>query len=90
MEADDDKAYRKAVDLIFEQYDTQKTGTLKRTDLKALISDVLVAISENSKVTEDEVTLVVQGLDHNNNGFVTRDELYLCLKKLNSAATAVT
>jgi len=53
MDPEDDKAFRKAVDLIFEQYDAHKTGTLQRSDLKALIGDVLVAISETSKATEE-------------------------------------
>lgn len=73
MDPEEDKAYRKAVDLIFDQYDTEKKGTLQRTDLKAFIGDVLVAISESSKVTDDEVTLVMQELDRSNRGFVTRD-----------------
>ena len=59
MESEDDKAFRKAVDLVFEQYDPQKSGTLQRANVKALIEDVLVAISENSKVTDEEVTSVV-------------------------------
>jgi hypothetical protein len=46
-----DTDIRTAIDLVFSQYDSEKTGKLNAKDVSQLIADVLCAVGDNKKVT---------------------------------------
>jgi Ca2+-binding EF-hand superfamily protein len=71
-----DDQLRLIVDKIFDKYDKDKSFTLDVGELKQVLLDTM-----GSKTTEDQVNQFLKAIDSNNDGKVTKMELFNIIKK---------
>ena len=67
-------------DLVFTQFDTDKSGTLDRKELKKIL-DVAVE-GTGQTVTEQDINDALKEIDTNNDGTVSKSEFTALIQKL--------
>ncbi len=67
-------------DKIFAQFDTDKSGTLDRKELKKIL-DVAVE-GTGQTVTEQDINDALKEIDTNNDGVVSKSEFTTLIQKL--------
>lgn len=66
---------KKAVDAVFNSYDTDKSGTLEAQEVANLINDALKQMQQTRKVSQAEVDQFINSVDANQDKKISRDEL---------------
>lgn len=72
----------KAIDAIFNKYDTDKSGTLQGNEIFSLINDAFKSLGRNRSVKNEEVNQFVKAIDKNGDGKISKIELLEILKVL--------
>lgn len=72
---------RSAVDAVFSKFDADKSGTLEKGELKALISAALKHMNAGRDPTEQEVDSLMKTVDVNNDQKISKNELLDIFKK---------
>jgi Ca2+-binding EF-hand superfamily protein len=67
-----DEQIRIAVDNIFEQYDTDKSGTLELSELVQVVRDIFISAGEKKHITEKDALKVMQVMDSNQDNKVSK------------------
>jgi hypothetical protein len=75
---------RKAVDEVFQQYDTDRTGYLECEEIISVIRDVFFSKNTEREVSEDDIRTVMHAMDRNLDGKISRDELFVAIKKFSN------
>lgn len=73
---------KKAVDAVFNSYDTDKSGTLEAQEVANLINDALKQMQQTRKVSQAEVDQFINSVDANQDKKISRDELLQIFKKV--------
>lgn len=76
-----DDHVRKAVEEIYKQYDTDKSGFLEGNEIVSVVNDVFFSLGQKKQVTNDDVKRIMQVIDTNNDGKISKDELFLVVKR---------
>ena len=66
----------KAVNAVFDAYDTDKNGTLEINEVTHLINDALKHMGQNRQVTKAEVEKFVAAVDKNGDQKIAKPELF--------------
>lgn len=77
-----DDQLRSAVDAVFDRYDSDKSGSLDVKEVAKLINDALAHMKTGRTTTEAEVQQVMKSIDANNDGQVSKVELFQIFKKI--------
>lgn len=75
---------RKAVDEVFQQYDTDRTGYLECEEVISVIRDVFFSNNTEREVSEDDIRTVMHAMDRNLDSKISRDELFVAIKKFSN------
>ena len=76
-----DDHVRKAVEEIYKQYDTDKSGFLEGEEVVKVINDVFFCLGQKKQVNHEDIKRVMQAIDTNQDGKISKDELYLVVKR---------
>jgi Ca2+-binding EF-hand superfamily protein len=68
-----DAQLKHAVDTVFATYDRDKSGTLEVSEIRSLINDALKHMNSNREATKDEVTRLINEVDKNKDGMISRE-----------------
>jgi Ca2+-binding EF-hand superfamily protein len=79
-----DDQVRKAVEEIYKQYDTDKSGFLEGNEIVSVVNDVFFSLGNKKQVTNEDVKRIMQVIDTNNDGKISKDELFLVVKRCTS------
>jgi Ca2+-binding EF-hand superfamily protein len=69
-----------AIDLVFQKYDKDKSGSLDTAEITALITDVYAKLGK--KVTEEDTKKFITVVDNNGDGKISKAELLQIFKKI--------
>ena len=73
---------KKAVDAVFDKYDTDKSNSLDSNEVYNLINDALTHMKSNRKVTQAEVNQFIAAVDKSGDKKIQKPELYEIFKKV--------
>lgn len=79
-----DDSVRKAVEEIYKQYDTDKSGFLEGNEIVSVVNDVFGCLGQKKAVNNEDVKRIMQAIDTNNDGKISKDELFLMVKRCTS------
>lgn len=82
-----DAALRHKIDLIFNIYDQNKTGTLSLNELHVFLNDLLATSGYSRRVSYQEAYNIMKTIDKNKDGQVNKFELFSCFKYLTQPNT---
>ena len=82
MQKPTDDDLRQYIDVIFSRYDNDKNNSLEHPQLKEILTDAYLQLGATHDATEADVTKFMGSLDTNNDGMVTKVELFELLKKI--------
>ena len=77
-----DADLRAAVDAVFDQFDTDKSNSLDRNEVLNLINAALNHMNAGRQATQEEVNGLIQAVDSNSDGKITKPELFEIFKKV--------
>ncbi len=77
-----EKDLEKAVEGVFNSYDTDKSGTLEAQEVTNLINDALKQMKQRKKVTEEEVNQFIRSVDTDKDQKINKKELLEIFKKV--------
>ena len=77
-----DEQLRQAIDGVFSKYDKDKSNTLDYGELKDVITDAFKQLGATRNVNEADVKKFVGAVDKNNDGKITKMELFEIFKKI--------
>ena len=77
-----DEQLRQAIDGVFNKYDVDKNNTLDEAELKKVLSDAFSQLGATRGVNESDIKKFRSAVDKNNDGKVTKVELFEIFKKL--------
>ena len=80
-----DQQLRDAVDAVFNQFDTDKSGYLDSTEVSNLINAALKHMCAGKQVSQQEVNQFVKAVDSSGDGKVQKPELFEIFKKVLSS-----
>ena len=70
----------KAVEAIFEKYDTDKSGTLDKKECKKFVEEKLVEMLGSDKYDESQFESIFQAFDTDGSGSIDKAELTVFMK----------
>ena len=70
------------VDLVFQKCDKDSSGTLDKEELKAWMSGHIHEWAEERHVPEEELQARMQKFDSDNDGHLTKAEVYLTMRRI--------
>lgn len=76
-----DAEVRKAVDEVFKQYDINRSGYLELEEMTDVIRDVFFSKQPGREVSNEDVKTVMNSIDRNHDSKVSRDELFIAIKR---------
>lgn len=76
-----DNDIRQAVLERFTKYDSNKSGFLEEAECREMLRDIFKETGSTRPPTNQEVRLMLQKLDRNGDGRVSKDELFLVMKE---------
>lgn len=79
-----DDLLKQYVDGIFERYDIDHSQTLTLDELVVFFNDLLVSRGANQRMSAQQVQQSLRVMDTNNDGHITKLELFNALKKMNN------
>ncbi len=77
-----DSQLRDAVDLVFNQFDTDGSGTLDPSEVRNLINAALKQMNAGRQADQSEVDALIKAVDKNSDGKITKMELFEIFKKV--------
>lgn len=77
----DDGTLRQAVDVIFDKYDSDKSGFIESNELKVFFTDLAQHLGIDTP-SDADIQDALKELDTNNDGKVSREELFSFAKAL--------
>lgn len=85
MSKPSDDQIKLAIDAVFVKYDLDKSNTLDYGELKNVIADSFKQLGASRNVTDLDVKKFVGAVDKNNDGKVTKVELFEIFKRISMA-----
>lgn len=82
MSAPSDKQLKEAINVVFDKYDVDKSGTLDFSEVKNVISDAFKQIGTTRTVTNEDVKKLIGAVDKDNDFKITKSELLQIFKML--------
>jgi Ca2+-binding EF-hand superfamily protein len=70
-----------AVGQVFAKYDTDKSGSLDKGELKKVITDVFAHMGQKKEITDDDISKVMTAMDSSKDGKISPAELKAIIKK---------
>lgn len=67
---------------MFNKYDKDRNGTLDKAELRAVVNDVFEKIKPPNHYKDIKMAKLMTAVDQNNDGVVTRKELFEIFKKV--------
>lgn len=83
-----DEQLRQAIDGVFNKYDVDKNNTLDESELKNVLNDAFTQLGATRGVNESDLKKFRSAVDKNNDGKVTKMELFEIFKKLALGGTS--
>ena len=77
-----DQQLRDAVDAVFNQFDTDHSGSLDATEVSNLINAALKHMNAGRQVSQQEVNQFVKAVDSSGDGKIQKPELFEIFKKV--------
>ena len=77
-----DEQLRLAIDAIFTKYDKDMSGTLDYSEVKCVINDSFKNMGTSRPVNDDDVKKFLGAVDQNNDGKITKQELFSIFKRI--------
>ncbi len=66
---------------IWGEYDKDGSGTLNKAECRKFVTDLLVRLGEEPKISEEEFIELFKDFDEDGNGTVSKDEMALFVKQ---------
>ena len=82
MSKPSDQQLRQAIDGVFAKYDVDKSNTLDNNELRNVIADAFKQLGATRNVTDSDLKKFVGAVDKNNDGKITKVELFEIFKKI--------
>ena len=68
------------IENIFNRYDTDRSGTLDTHEMTFFFNDLFKALNINMTITDQDSMNAIRSIDQNNDGSVSKEELFLAFK----------
>lgn len=78
-----DDQIRGAVINLFKRYDKDNSGYVEKSEITNLCNDLQRELNSKKQFTKDQVEDILNSLDKNQDGRVTKDELFVLMRRLN-------
>lgn len=78
-----DDQIRAAVISLFKKYDKDNSGYVESAEVNNMCNDLAKELGSKQQYSPNQINSVLSTLDRNQDGRVTKDELYILMRKLN-------
>lgn len=78
-----DDQIRAAVISLFKKYDKDNSGYVEHAEVNNMCNDLAKELGSKQQYSPNQINSVLSTLDRNQDGRVTKDELYVLMRKLN-------
>ena len=80
--ADIDAVIRKCVDDIWDEYDTDRSGSLDKEETKLFVKNTLSEMNDSGDFSEADFDACFREFDKDNSGSIEKDEMAIFIKKV--------
>lgn len=78
-----DDQIRAAVISLFKKYDKDNSGYVESAEVNNICNDLAKELGSKQQYSPNQINSILSTLDRNQDGRVTKDELYVLMRKLN-------
>lgn len=78
-----DDQIRAAVISLFKKYDKDNSGHVESSEVNNMCNDLAKELGSKQQYSPNQINSILSTLDRNQDGRVTKDELYVLMRKLN-------
>ncbi len=78
-----DDQIRTAVVNLFKKYDKDNSDYIERAQIPAMLNDLANELKTKKSFTNEQIQDVLGTVDKNQDGRLTKDEVYVLMRKLN-------
>ena len=78
-----DDQIRNAVIGLFKKYDRDNSGYVEGNEIYQMFNDLGRELSFKKNYSNQDIDNILKSIDRNQDGRVTKDELFLAMKKIN-------
>lgn len=78
-----DDQIRAAVISLFKKYDKDNSGYVESAEVNNMCNDLAKELGSKQQYSPNQINSILSTLDRNQDGRVTKDELYVLMRKLN-------
>lgn len=78
-----DDQIRTAVVSLFKKYDKDNSDYIERAEIPAMLNDLANELKTKKSFTNEQIQDVLGTVDKNQDGRLTKDEVYVLMRKLN-------
>jgi Ca2+-binding EF-hand superfamily protein len=78
-----DDQIRAAVISLFKKYDKDNSGYVESAEINSMCNDLAKELGSKQHYSPNQINSILSTLDRNQDGRVTKDELYVLMRKLN-------
>lgn len=78
-----DDQIRQAVMNLFKKYDGNNSGYIDSGEIQAMCNDLAKELASKKQLTPEQINQTLSTIDKNQDGKLSRDEVFILMRKLN-------